>query len=124
MQDPPPDRAEDPLTEEQRQPDREQESGRNRYANGDPAIDGDPLDLVDYLAKLGLRQLDVRTNETLSRILRGPELREEARRILGRNARIGRVIGRGRRWILGGGCGRLRLVQWGGLPASTWGTGR
>ena len=124
VEDPPPDRAEDPLPEEQRQPDRKEESRGNRHPDGDPDVDRDPLDLVDHLAELGLRQLDVRANETLYRILRRPELPEEARRILGRNARVGRVIGRGRRRILGGGCGRLRLVQWGGLPASTWGTGR
>ena len=87
MEDPPPDRAEDPLPEEQRQPDGEQEPRGNRHADGDPDIDGDPLDLVDHLAELGLPQLDVRTDEALQRVLRRPELPEEARRILRRDAR-------------------------------------
>ena len=124
MEDPPPDRAEDPLAEEQRQPDRKEQSGGSRRGDGDPGIDRDPLDLIDDLADLGLPQLDVGTNEALDRILRCPELLEQARRILRRDLRIGRRPGGGRRRIVGGGCGRLRLVQWGGLPASTWGTGR
>ena len=124
MEDPPPDRAEDPLAEEQRQPDRNEESGGNRRGDGDPRIDRDPLDLIDDLADLGLPQLDVGTDEALDRILRCPELLEQARWIRRWDLRIGRLLGRGRKRILGGGCGRLRLVQWGGLPASTWGTGR
>lgn len=124
MEDPPPDRAEDPLAQKQGQADRKEKSGGNRRADGNPGVGRDPLDLVSNLAELGLRQLDVGTNEALCRILRGPELLEEPWRILGRDGRVGCVIGRGRRRILGGGCGRLRLVQWGGLPVSTWGTGR
>jgi len=124
MEDPPADRAEDPLAQEQRQPDSKEKSGGNRRADGDPGVGRDPLDLVSNLAELGLRQLDVGTNEAPCRILRGPELLKEPGRILGRDRRIGRRLGRGRRRIVGGGCGRLRLVQWGGLPASTWGTGR
>jgi hypothetical protein len=59
MEDPPPDRAENPLAEEQRQSDREEEPRGDRRADGEPGIDRDPLDLVDDLAQLGLRQLDM-----------------------------------------------------------------
>jgi hypothetical protein len=124
VEDAPPDRAEDPLTEEQREPDRNQKSSGDRRADGDTGVDRDTLDLVDDLAELGLPQLDVGTDEALEGVLRGPELLEKARRILRRVGRIRRRLGRGRGRIVGGGCGRLRLVQWGGLPASTWGTGR
>ena len=85
MEDPPPDRAEDPLADEQRQPDGNEESGGNRRSDGDPGIDSDPLDLIDDLADLDLPQLDVRADEALDRILRCPELLEQARRILRRD---------------------------------------
>jgi len=62
MEDPPPDRAEDPLAEEQRQSDREEESRGDRRADGKPGIDRDPLDFVDDLTELGLRQLNVGAN--------------------------------------------------------------
>jgi hypothetical protein len=122
MEDPPPDRAEDPLAEEQRQSDSEEESGGDRRADGEPGVDRDALDLVDDLAELGLRQLNVSADQPLGCIPGSPELLEEAGRILGRNRRVGRRIGRRWRREVGWGCGRL--VQWGGLPASTWGTGR
>jgi hypothetical protein len=71
----------------------------------------------------------VGADQPLGRIARRPELLEEARRVLGRNRRGRGVRGRvggglrlGWRREVGWGCGRL--VQWGGLPASTWGTGR
>ena len=124
MEKPPTDRAEDPVAEEQRQPDRNEKSGGDPGADGDPGVDRDPLDLVENLAELGLPQLDVSTKEAFEGVPRRAELLEQPRRILRRVGRIRRRFGRGRKRIFGGGCGRLRLVQWGGLPASTWGTGR
>jgi hypothetical protein len=129
VQQPPPDRTEDPLPEEQRQADRDEESGNDPCADGDPGEDRDLLDLVCDLGELGLRQLDMGADETLRGLSRRPDLSAEAWRIAsgspcaGRGGIARRGIGLGRRpgvglrrWLVGAGCGRLRLVQWGGLP--------
>jgi hypothetical protein len=126
MEDPPADRAEDPLPEEQRQADREEEGGRDPRGDGNAAEDGDLLDLVEDLADLGLRQVYMRADEPLARCLRRADLFAEARRLFGRRVGAGfgcgecrgiqPGIGSGRGLGVGAGCGRLRLVQWGGLP--------
>jgi hypothetical protein len=70
----PADRAEEPLAEEQRQPDREQQAGDDGGRDRNASEDRDPFDLVDDLADLGLDQGDVRLEQALGRVLRRADL--------------------------------------------------
>ena len=74
VQQPPADRPEDPLPEEQRQADREEQPGEDRRADREPAERRDTLDLVGDLLELGLRELDVGLDEAAARGDRGRDL--------------------------------------------------
>jgi hypothetical protein len=80
----PADRAEDPLPEEQRQPDRKQQPGEDPRPDGQAGEARDPLDLVGDLFELGLGQLDVSLDEApagvASRADLGPESGRRRRR--------------------------------------------
>ena len=79
MQQPPADRPEDPLPEEQRQADAEEQPGEDRGADREPAEGGDALDLVADLLELGLRELDVGLDEAAARGNRWPRSGRAAR---------------------------------------------
>ena len=95
-EDPPADRAEDPLAEEQRQPDPEQEDGEDRGADGDPDEDRGALRGVADLLELGPRQLDVRVDQPLRRVTGRADLLAQAGGGLGTGRRSGRSAAGGR----------------------------
>jgi hypothetical protein len=73
----PADRAEDPLPEKQRQPDREQQPGEDPRPDRQADEARDALDLVRDLLELRLGQLDVRLDESPAGVERRADLRPQ-----------------------------------------------
>ena len=77
QENPPADRAEQPLAQPQRNADADQKSREDPRAGGDAAECRSPLDGVANVRELGLREIDVRIQEPLRGILRGSDLLTE-----------------------------------------------
>ena len=73
-------RAEQPLPEEQRRADRDEERDEDERRDRDPDRDGDGPDLAADLRGLGPGEVDVRPDEADERVPRGAELAAQARR--------------------------------------------
>ena len=73
-QNPPPDRAEQPLANEERPADRHELSGEQRNRDDDCGKGRDDLDLRNDVAKLGLKQGQVRLCEADGRLPDSPQL--------------------------------------------------
>jgi hypothetical protein len=79
VEQPPADRAEDPLPKEERQPDREQERREDPGPDRQADEARDSLDLVRDLLELRLGQLDVGLDEAPAGVARRADLGTQAR---------------------------------------------
>jgi len=78
----PADRPEEPVAEEEHEPDRQQQAGDEQEAEGNGRQGHHPLDLVEDLARLGLRQVDVGSEKALAGLERGADLLPDSGRAL------------------------------------------
>ncbi len=76
----PADGAEEPLAEEQQQPDPEEERGKDEDPDGCADERDHPLDLLDDLGQLRLREVDVGPKQALPGRKRRPELGPQSAR--------------------------------------------
>ena len=80
QEDAPAHRPEQPLPEEQRRADRDEERHEDERPDRDPGGDGDGLDLAADLGRLGAGQVDVGPDERDDRVTGGAQLTAQARR--------------------------------------------